>query len=100
MMNSNETKKNFKINVNGKKNFKGRGKRKESKVSKAARQYVAPKEIRAGKEFEYKMPIPMYNDILKDLKKEKIGSDAQTYLCNWVNEQFGLLGTCVRVIPG
>lgn len=87
------TKKNFKNN-----NGKTRNKKKENKTVKAARQYVAPVEIRAGREFEYKMPLAVYQDILKECKKEK-GGDAQTYLCNWVNEQFGLLGTCVRVIP-
>lgn len=85
--------------TNTKRNFKkGTNKRKENKTVKAARQYVAPTEIRAGKEFEYKMPYSVYNDILKECKKDK-GGDAQTYLCHWVNEQFGLLGTCVRVIP-
>lgn len=81
-------------------NFKGknRNKKKETKMIKAARQYTAPTEIRAGKEFEYKMPLAVYEDILAECKKEK-GGDAQAYLCNWVNEQFGLLGTCVRVIP-
>lgn len=87
------TKKNFK-NFNG----KTKNKKKENKTVKAARQYVKPTEIRAGREFEYKMPMAVYEDILKECKKSK-GGDAQTYLCSWVNEQFGLLGTCVRVIP-
>lgn len=90
----NYSKKNYNVN-----NFtKKKTKKKESRVAKVARQYVAPKEIRAGMQFEYKMPIPMYEDILKECKKD--GGEAQVYLCNWVNEQFGLLGTCVRVIPG
>ena len=60
--------------------------------------YVKPTAIRAGGEIEYKMPEAMYNEIVKQAKKENCG-DLQTYLCKYVNEQFGLLGTCVRVIP-
>lgn len=71
---------------------------KQSQKARAARQYVAPTEIRAGGQFEYKMPTGLYNDLLKECKKTK-GGEAQTYLCNYVNEQYGLLGTCVRVIP-
>lgn len=91
-----ENKKNFKKrnnNNNKKPNVK------QAQAVRAKRQYVKPKEIRAGGEIEYKMPIAMYNDLLKDCKKER-GGDAQTYLCNYVNEQLNLLGTCVRVIPG
>ena len=89
-----ENKKNFKKrNTNNKKpNVK------QAQAVRAKRQYVQPKEIRAGGEFEYKMPIITYNDLLKECKKER-GGDAQTYLCNYVNEQYYLLGTCVRVIP-
>ena len=51
----NYSEKNYKVN-----NFtKKKTKKKESRVAKVARQYVAPKEIRAGMQFEYKMPIPM-----------------------------------------
>ena len=60
--------------------------------------YVKPTAIRAGGEIEYKMPEATYNEIVKQAKKENCG-DLQTYLCKYVNEQFGLLGTCVRVIP-
>lgn len=65
---------------------------------KKAHPYVKPTVIRAGGEIEYKMPEAMYNEIVKQAKKENCG-DFQTYLCKYVNEQFGLLGTCVRVIP-
>ena len=65
---------------------------------KKAHPYVKPTVIRAGGEIEYKMPEAMYNEIVKQAKKENCG-DLQTYLCKYVNEQFGLLGTCVRVIP-
>ena len=60
--------------------------------------YVKPDSLRAGGELEYKMPEAMYNELVKQAKKENSG-DIQTFLCKYVNEQFGLLGTCVRVIP-
>ena len=60
--------------------------------------YVKPDSLRAGSELEYKMPEAMYNELVKQAKKENSG-DIQTFLCKYVNEQFGLLGTCVRVIP-
>lgn len=83
-----------------KKNFKRNGNNKKtSQAARAARQYVKPTEIRAGGEFEYKMPVMMYNDLLAECKKTR-GGEAQTFLCNYVNEQYHLLGTCVRVIPG
>lgn len=72
-------------------NSKKTNKKKESVI-------VKPTEIRAGGYFEYKMPYGIYNDYVKSAKKENAG-DIQTYLCNIVNEQYGLLGTCVRVIP-
>ena len=75
-------KKNYKVNLSQKK----------------AHSYVKPTVMRAGGEIEYKMPEAMYNEIVKQAKKENCG-DLQTYLCKYVNEQFGLLGTCVRVIP-
>lgn len=60
--------------------------------------YVKPTTLRAGGELEYKMSEAMYNELVKQAKKENVG-DIQTFLCKYVNEQFGLLGTCVRVIP-
>lgn len=52
-----------------------------------------------GKIFEFKMPAGMYDNLVMECKKNKIG-DPQTYLCDFVNSQFRLLGTCVRVIRG
>lgn len=69
------------------KNYKPRGKK-----------IIQPTEIRAGGYIEYKMPYGTYNEYVKSAKKENAG-DIQAYLCRIVNEQYGLLGTCVRVIP-
>lgn len=46
--------------------------------------------------FEYKMTKEMIQAILK-ARKDKRGSNQQ-YLCNYVNDHFGIMGTCVRVI--
>jgi hypothetical protein len=62
--------------------------------------FIQPTQIRAGEMYEYKMPVAMYDEYVKDAKKEKASGNIQQYLCNIVNEQFGLLGTCVRVIVG
>ena len=59
---------------------------------------VKPTEIRAGGYLEYKMPYEIYNNYVKSAKRENTG-DIQTYLCNIVNEQYGLFGACIRVIP-
>lgn len=71
--------------------------RKQSQRARAAKRYTAPTEIRNGGLFEYKMPQALYDDLLKECKKTK-GGEANAYLCNYVNDQLGLLGTCVRVI--
>ena len=91
-----ENKKNFKKRNN---NNNKKSNVKQAQAARAKRQYVAPKKIRAGGEFEYKMPVAVYNELLKECKKER-GGDIQTYRCNYINEQFNLFGTCVRVIQG
>lgn len=58
---------------------------------------VKPTSIRAGGMLEYKMPVETYNEYVRAAKKANVG-DIQAYLCKIVNEQYGLLGTCVRVI--
>lgn len=67
--------------------------KKQSQRVRAAKQYVAPSELRAGGEFEYQMPKMVYDELLKGCK-----GDAQTFLCNYINEEYNLLGTCVRVV--
>lgn len=59
---------------------------------------VKPTNIKAGGMIEYKMPYGTYNEYVNAAKKSNIG-DIQAYLCNIVNEQYGILGNCVRVIP-
>lgn len=48
-----------------------------------------------GKNIEYKMPYEMAENYCQKLKNK---SQWQEYLCTVVNEQFGLLGTCTKVI--
>lgn len=92
-------------NVNIKSNKKNYNKNNANKgnkpVAKAkkARSYVQPTEIRAGRNYEYKMPPAIYAELVKMCKKEN-GGDAQAYACRYVTEQFGLLGSCVSVIVG
>ena len=59
-------------------------------------QPVAPQYVRG---FEYKMAPGMYAQLVQEYKKHPVGS-LQDYLCNYVNEQFGLLGTCLQVLAG
>ena len=47
---------------------------------------------------EYKMPAEMAKIILKERKGNDARMDPQKYLCNYVNEQYGLKGNCVNVI--
>lgn len=58
--------------------------------------YTPPTEIRAGGEITYKMPLAIYKQIIKK-KNGKIG-DIQKTLCDYVNSQYGFLGSCVTVI--
>lgn len=43
---------------------------------------------------EYKMPKAMAEDILND---KSVKGSAQEILCNYVNDQYGLLGFCIKV---
>ena len=45
------------------------------------------------------MPAGMYDTLAAQCKKERRG-DIQEYLCDFVNSQFRLMGTCVKVIRG
>lgn len=65
---------------------------------KKAHSYVKPKEIRAGGEIEYKMSAEEIADLLKNRKGPDKNKNAQEFLCDYVNEQCGLLGSCVRVL--
>lgn len=47
---------------------------------------------------EYNMPKAIADSLLKDRKGREKGSDPQQYLCNYVNEQYHMIGYCLKVI--
>lgn len=47
---------------------------------------------------EYKMPEAFAKQLLKKRKDDENKIRPQEYLCNYVNEQLGIKGTCVKVI--
>ena len=47
---------------------------------------------------EYKMPKEMARIILKARKGTDAKMKPNDFLCKYVNEQYGLLGTCTNVI--
>ena len=47
---------------------------------------------------EYKMPDKMARELLKERKGEEAKMRPNDYLCKVVNEQFGLMGHCTKVI--
>ncbi len=48
-----------------------------------------------GDPFEYKMSSASANDILRECPAK---TRPEQYLCDFVNEQYGLLGWCCRVV--
>ena len=46
---------------------------------------------------EYEMPKEMAKQILATRKGEERNIQPQVFLCKVVNEEFGLLGNCVKV---
>ena len=48
--------------------------------------------------FEYKMPEAMARELLKTRKGDDAKMRPNDYLCKVVNENFGLMYNCVRVI--
>ena len=71
----------------------------KQKKKRNPRPYYNKRNEITGKIFEFKMPAAMYDNLAQECKKERRG-DIQEYLCDFVNTQFSLLGTCVRVIRG
>jgi hypothetical protein len=67
------------------------------KKEKQAHSYVKPKVIRAGCEYEYRMAADEIKWLLINRKGADKNKDAQEYLCDYVNEQCGILGSCIRV---
>ena len=47
---------------------------------------------------EYKMPEQMARELLKARKGEAAKMRPNDYLCKYVNENFGLIGYCVKVL--
>lgn len=50
------------------------------------------------KPIEYKMPIAVAKALLKDRNTADLKMQLNDFLCKIVNEQYGLLGNCVKVI--
>lgn len=50
-----------------------------------------------GKVYEYAMSPELANYLLAEKKRKHIKGDPQSYLCNWVNNNRGMMGTCVYV---
>ncbi len=46
----------------------------------------------------YQMPKAMADDLLSTRNKAEMKIDPQKYLCDYVNDQLGLLGHCVHVV--
>ena len=49
---------------------------------------------------EYKMPERMARELLKNRKGDEAKMRPNDFLCKVVNEEYGLKGTCVKVIIG
>lgn len=50
------------------------------------------------RKFEYKMPKELAAAILRQRKKDGAKIEPQKYLCNYVNDNCGMMGTCISVI--
>ncbi len=79
-----------------KKNFKN--KKKKTKDYGAKNPVVAIKlPDFCGKLIEYNMPKEMADDIIREHMEHKGKGSGQEVLCEYVNEQCGLLGYCIKV---
>ena len=96
--------KNNKNNVNAKAKSQGNGGKKNQKrdntpknfnVNAAKTQAVMSVE---GRAYEYKMSAECAKNILKNRSGNDAKKNPQQYLCEYVTEQYGLLGTCVKVL--
>lgn len=47
---------------------------------------------------EYKMPEAFAKQLLKKRQDDETKTRPQEYLCDYVNREFGIKGTCVKVI--
>jgi len=48
--------------------------------------------------FEYKMSTRLYDEYLKSRKGEDKKLPPQEFLCKVVNQEYGIKGTCVKVL--
>lgn len=87
------------IKKTGKKNFNGKKPVKKKFANPSALNRV-PAPIGKAGDIEYKMSRECAEGILKDRKGPEAKMHPQAYLCQYVNEQYGLLGNCVKVIIG
>ena len=55
-------------------------------------------KMKANDNFEYKMTTRLYEEYLKGRKGKNKNLDPQTYLCQIINEEYGIKGTCVKVL--
>lgn len=101
-----EIKKNF-VKNSVKKNTEKRQKKNfiKKQNTKFANEQTAkfyyPEDPFFGKDFvEYKLPKEAILDILNNRNKADEKIDPQKYLCDYINEECGLLGYCIRVIEG
>lgn len=99
-----ENKKNYTKN-NNKKNFNNKKKvyKKPNThfASEQTARYFYPKDSYIGKEYvEYRMPKASIIDLLNNRTKLEQKINPQKYLCDYVNNEYGLMGYCVRVIEG
>lgn len=87
------------IKKTGKKNFNGK-KPVKKKFANPSALNRGPAPIGKAGDIEYKMSRECAEGILKDRKSPEAKMHPQAYLCQYVNEQYGLLGNCVKVIIG
>lgn len=98
-----ENKKNFTKNKKSfnKKNFNTKKKPNTHFASEQTARYFYPKDSYVGKEYvEYRMPKASIIDLLNNRNKLEQKINPQKYLCDYVNNEYGLMGYCVRVIEG
>lgn len=75
---------------------RGNGKRKVQNKNVAKRALFTPTDA-IGPFYEYTMSKDCAADVLRDRRGEDAKKHPAQYLCEYVTEQYGLKGTCVRV---
>jgi hypothetical protein len=98
-----ENKKNFTKNKKSfnKKNFNAKKKPNTHCANEQTAKYFYPKDATEGREFvEYRMPKASIIDLLASRDKLEMKMNPQKFLCDYVNNECGLMGYCVRVIEG